>query len=106
MGNGPGLTPRTIGQSGGEATVTLLQSQLPSHSHVLKADSEAPTTNNPANNMLSTGINKQYANQPATIVLNSSSIGPSGGGQPHNNLQPYLVLNFCIALQGVFPARS
>jgi len=101
---GPGLTARTVGETGGEATVTLLQSQVPPHTHSLQATTTA-TTGAPTNNSLAGGASIYHA---ATSPVAMSALDPTpvGGGQPHENRQPYLTLNFIIALQGIFPARS
>ena len=110
-GQGQGLSNYSIGETGGTASVTLLQSQLPSHSHALNAFAgRGPAAGeSPTSTVLTTsGTDEVYdttvPQSPPT--LNPATIGPTGGGQPHNNLMPYLAINFCIALQGVYPARS
>jgi microcystin-dependent protein len=108
-GQGPGLSFRELGESGGADAVTLLQSEIPAHSHSLAAanfpaDIQAPTPNVAI--ARSSGGNAYQANVSQNLVqMNASTLAPSGGDLPHNNLQPYLTLNFCIALQGVFPPR-
>lgn len=107
-GQGPGLTDRRVGQSGGTPTVTLLTSEMPAHSHVPNA-STAPTQGNPEGAVWSNtpglrGTPIYAAN--ADTYMSSMAIGVTGNSQPHNNMQPYLGLNFIIALQGVFPPRS
>jgi microcystin-dependent protein len=107
QGQGAGLQDYFIGQSSGSETVTLLLTELPQHIHNLMADSDnGPDNGNPANAALS---------QPAAIYSSATtpitqfafqSLSPQGGSLPHNNMMPYLTLNFCIALQGVYPARS
>lgn len=108
-GSGAGLTPRNMGDTGGEAAVTLLTTQLPSHTHAIQSAAVA-TTANPANAVLSgaaRGKPPAYASyQGSAVTMSGSAVSTAGGGQPHNNLPPYLALNFCIALQGIFPARS
>ena len=113
-GQGPGLTLHDLGETGGSDTVTLLQSEIPSHSHSLMvkggpADSASPTGEVLAEPFRQVGPVRVKANlfsdQPANVNLSPSAVGTAGGGQPHNNLQPYLTLNFCIALQGVYPSR-
>jgi microcystin-dependent protein len=107
QGNGPGLTPRSVGETGGSQIVTLLQSELPAHSHAFQAIQGAATSTAAAGNLLAVNRNLQpYAAPAATVSLDPSSIGLAGGGGPHNNLQPYLVVMFIIALQGIFPARN
>jgi microcystin-dependent protein len=99
-----------IGQVAGSETVTLTSAQLPAHSHVLQssntAPSVSPTNNLPAATVSAAGTCDIYG--PATARqthLNPASILPDGGGQPHNNIQPYLTVNFIIALNGIFPSQ-
>jgi microcystin-dependent protein len=107
-GQGPGLSLHDLGEAGGNGTVELLESELPSHSHVLRADTDdAADTNVPSPNAslaLSTGGTLYQAAGGA--VLAAQALPPAGGDQPHNNMQPYLTFNFNIALQGVYPPRS
>jgi len=106
-GQGPGLPLYDLGQQGGSATVTLSMAHLPAHSHGIAATSAAADRANPAApNVLATPPDPTYTSQPQTALGHPTTIGAAGGGQPHNNLQPYLVLNFIIALQGVFPPRG
>ena len=112
-GAGAGLTQRVVGETGGDDSVTLLQSEMPAHSHQLNADSDAATATTPANNLWAAGAIPRrgappdfYSNATPNTSLLAGAALPAGGGLPHNNLQPYLVLTFIIALQGVFPARS
>ena len=99
-----------LGQTGGSDTVTLLQSEIPSHGHALRANPQTGDTPAPASNAALARPGTINAFQ-TTIASNlapmaSESLPPAGGGQPHNNLQPYLTVHFCIALQGIFPPRS
>jgi microcystin-dependent protein len=110
QGQGPGLNQRVLGETGGETTVTLLDSQMPSHSHGVKAAASGglPT---PVGNAWGSGLKTAaplYAAPPppAPVQMSGQSLTITGGSQPHNNMPPYLVLTFIIALQGVFPARS
>jgi microcystin-dependent protein len=116
-GQGPGLSVRSVGESGGAATVTLLQTELPSHAHTLVATTTTGTTATSNANQLalaSAGGSKQsagsvavfYSSAGVNTALAPNAIGISGQSVPHNNMMPYLGLNFCIALQGVFPARN
>ncbi len=109
-GQGPGLSLHDLGETGGSDTVTLLESEIPAHSHSVNASSSGGSSNDPTNNVwAATLIGRQgqnsYSNTGGT-TMSGTAIGPAGGDQPHNNLQPYLTLNFCIALQGVYPPRS
>jgi microcystin-dependent protein len=108
-GQGPGLSLYDQGQTGGSETVTLLQSEIPAHAHALRAQ-----TNDPADVAVPNGNaafassdgGSAYAPVTPDVQLASEALAPSGGSQPHNNLMPYLTLNFCIALQGVYPPRG
>lgn len=108
-GQGPGLSLHDLGETGGSETVTLLESEIPSHSHAMRAspddgDLKAPT----AARSLARSINGSVYQSVTTglQMMAPQAITPVGGDQPHNNMQPYLTLNMCIALQGVFPPRS
>lgn len=108
-GQGPGLSPRSLGETGGEENTTLLVTQIPSHNHLLNASSEAGDSSVPTGKVLAnTGaLDKEYRTLgSSTVQLNASSISFTGGNQPHNNLQPFLVLNFYIAVEGIFPSRN
>jgi len=107
VGQGPGLSPYDLGQVGGTETVTLTTAQIAPHPHpanCLNANGNKPGA---INNVWATdlGGNKLYGTTKAAGTMAPNIIGPSGGGQPHNNVQPYLALNYCIALQGIFPQR-
>jgi microcystin-dependent protein len=110
QGDGPGLTPRFLGEFAGEATVTLLQSEIAIHAHTFQAHATrggvAHAT--PANNdalMVSSGGDAYSASAPNTL-MGPQSLTVAGGSQPHNNVMPLLGLNYCIALAGVYPARN
>jgi microcystin-dependent protein len=107
-GQGPGLSLHDLGETGGSETVSLLQSEIPGHNHFISASGADGNTGSPANSKVASGVgvNMYTATQNPLTQLNSSALTPMGGDQPHNNLQPYLTLNFCIALQGVFPPRT
>lgn len=108
-GQGPGLSLRDLGETGGSDTVTLLESEIPSHTHTVQANgAPADLQLAGANRALarSSGGNA-YKTPPAGLEqLAPQAAVPAGGDQPHNNLQPYLTLHFNIALQGVFPPRT
>ena len=109
-GQGPGLSLYDLGQTGGSQTVTLLTSEMPAHSHVLGASVETGTQGSlTANTTISAsfGGTLYQTNTSANLVaMNFQAVSIAGGSQPHNNMMPYLTLNFCIAMQGVFPPRG
>lgn len=107
QGQGPGLSLRDLGETGGEPGVSLLVSEIPAHTHTAKCNSGMGDQYGPAENYWATdaGGNNEYASS-ANDQMASVAVGIAGGSGPHNNLQPFLVLNFCIALQGVFPPRT
>jgi microcystin-dependent protein len=109
-GQGPGLSLHDLGEMSGSQTVTLLQSEIPVHSHGVSAANFPADIQSPNPNVAlarSTGGNayQTVTNQNLTL-MSPQSLAPAGGDQPHNNMQPYLTLRFCIALQGVFPPRG
>jgi microcystin-dependent protein len=109
MGQGPGLTQYFIGETGGEVTVTLLQTEIPQHTHTVACETVGGVDTPVANVWGSGGRGKPPAystTQTPTANMNPLALGLAGGNAAHNNLSPYLGLTFCIALQGVFPARS
>ncbi len=108
-GQGPGLSPHDLGETGGTESVTLLESELPAHTHALNGQGSNSNANDPANAVLARpfgggNLYKTLEGAPLTTMA-GQSLAPAGSGQPHNNLQPYLAVYFCIALQGVFPQR-
>lgn len=107
-GQGPGLANYDLGQVGGQSTMTLLPQEMPVHSHALSASNEIGEDRKATNEAIarSTG-GPLYGPAPGTTVaMSPAAIAPVGGGQPHNNMMPYLALNFCIAMQGIYPPRS
>lgn len=104
QGQGPGLTNRTIGEVSGSETVTLINSEMPMHNHLVNASAGTKLNTTPGGNNL--GGATIYTNAALDSVMDPAMITPSGGSQPHNNMQPYLVINWCIALQGIFPSRN
>jgi microcystin-dependent protein len=103
---GPGLSTYNLGQIGGSETVTLLQSEIPAHAHTLRGNATLGDTPAPAGHPMARYANayQQTVNQ-NLVAMNPAALAPAGGSLPHNNMQPYLTLHFCIALQGVFPPR-
>jgi microcystin-dependent protein len=107
-GQGPGLSLHDLGETGGSETVTLLESEIPAHTHSLNAQGAPADTNVPVGFSIARVIGATPYLPPAgapLVAMSDNALPPAGGDQPHNNMQPYLTLNFCIALQGVFPAR-
>jgi microcystin-dependent protein len=106
-GQGPGMSLHDLGETGGSETVTLLESEIPSHSHNLRVSVQDATTRIVAGQFPATSLGLSlYGPTPGNTTLNPGALTPAGGDQPHNNLQPYLTFYFCIALQGVFPPRT
>lgn len=109
-GQGPGLTPRVQGETGGEPAVTLVLSELPSHNHGAQGTTTHAAATAVQGQVWAAAPNRGenlYAGAAASPVgMSPVAFGAAGGGQPHNNLPPYLGLTFIIALQGVFPPRS
>ena len=120
QGQGPGLSLYDLGESDGSETHVLLSTEIPIHSHMLTADTSFASTADPTNAIYMRGqwnappnsgnVPTYTAQAPNTMIGTSNpnglGIGTAGGSLPHNNLMPYMTLNFCIALQGVFPPRS
>lgn len=102
FGTGPGLSPRALGESSGQENVTLTAGQLPAHTHSVSANTAAPTLGTPAGNFWAQG---NYSANGGSAMA-AGDVSNSGGNQPHPNLSPYLVVNFCIALVGIFPSRN
>ena len=105
-GQGPGLSDHFLGETGGSETVTLLESEIPAHSHSLNAINQSGLLDVPANNALARNSFYNNAGGQTLVPMSVQAIPVAGGSVPHNNMQPYLTLNFNIALQGVFPPRS
>ena len=108
-GQGPGLSLHDLGETGGSDTVTLLRERDPIPPHALRADAiDQADTNTPDPNASLRAVGRRHAvpDRRRTASLSPNALAPSGGDLPHNNLQPYLTLNFNIALQGVFPPRT
>ena len=107
-GRGPGLTSRRLGQELGSSTVIVTEAQMPSHNHTVNvvsqnADSDDPSS---ARTYRNSTPGDAYQTAGAVAVMASETLGNAGGSSAHNNLQPNLVMNFIIALQGIYPSRS
>ena len=109
FGQGPGLSDRSLGEQSGQEAVTLLQTEIPMHSHVPMGGSAAGTTTDPSNAAWAASVGGRtppplYTAPGAPVVM--APAGIAGGSQPHSNMQPYLAITFIIALSGVFPPRN
>ncbi|HEX8692643.1 MAG TPA: tail fiber protein [Longimicrobium sp.] len=106
-GQGQGLSLRDLGEQSGVESITLLQSEIPVHTHVLQAQNTFGNTTAPAGALWARpfGGGNLFKTSGAVVNMSFQMLAPAGGGLPHNNMQPYLALNFCIALQGIFPQR-
>jgi microcystin-dependent protein len=111
-GPGPGLTPRTLGESSGVENVTLISPQIPAHTHALSAHGGPGDSPSPEGAVVAVLVDPNtqqplnlYSSTPTTTMANTA-VGLAGGSQPHTNVQPYLCINFIIALEGIFPSRS
>lgn len=108
-GQGPGLSLHDLGETGGSDMVTLLESEIPAHSHMLMASNEVgdyPTPDGASFSRVTTDNIYQSDTNTNLVSMSDQALAPAGGDLPHNNLQPYLTVSFCIALQGVFPPRT
>ncbi len=111
FGQGPGLSLRDLGETGGGEAVTLLISEIPQHTHqavgvAANGDQASPAGNTWASAHSGPKTKDNIYASAAGATMNAQALAVAGASQPHNNLPPYLVINFCIALQGIFPSRS
>jgi|ERR1035441_2243646 microcystin-dependent protein len=114
QGNGANLSPYVIGQKGGAENVTLLSNQMPMHNHLVNVNNQPGGNPDPTNGILAEGNNgarppiltHNYTTSAATGTLAQTAISIAGGNLPHPNIQPYLTVNFIIALVGIFPPRD
>lgn len=115
-GQSPGAGNCANGQIGGAESVTLLQTEMPAHNHQVMANSNAGTTNNPEGKVPAAAQFQEerdkpiiavnaYADNSSGSIMNSQTLAPAGGNQPHNNMQPYLGMNYIICLEGIYPPR-
>jgi microcystin-dependent protein len=106
-GQGPGLTPRDLGELGGEETVTLLTQAMAAHTHVPNADSGGGNNTSPANNYWAGSTRRDLTYTPTpSSTMSPDAVRTAGNGHPHDNMQPYLAVSFIIALQGIYPPRG
>jgi microcystin-dependent protein len=95
-----------LGENGGEQGHTLLSAEMPMHTHVLNASTTAANNALPGGNLLAPAPQQVYVAGGSLVAMEPSSVTNVGGSQPHLNMQPYLTISFCIALQGIFPSRN
>jgi microcystin-dependent protein len=100
---GPGFA---LAQAGGVETVTLTTSQIPAHNHVPQANSSAGTQSSPAGGVWAQSTLGQFSSATPTLTMAAAALGSSGGSQPHDNMMPFLVINFILSLFGVFPSQT
>lgn len=105
-GRGPGLTARRLGEKLGTETVTLSEAQMPAHSHTVRANTEDGEENTPGADTRVGGAGIFAPGSSAVASMNAGALPNAGGSQAHNNVQPFLTMNFIIALQGLYPSRS
>lgn len=106
QGQGPGLTPRVMGETSGEENHTLINNEMPMHNHLANAFDSDADTGKPSGAALGVTSAATYKVSSPNTQMHPQMIGLSGGNQPHNNMQPYQVINFCIALEGIYPSRN
>jgi len=99
-------TDHQLGQKSGEETHTLSANEMPQHTHVVNANTGVGTSDDPTNGFPARAAENTYGALSNAGAMGAGTINNAGGGQAHNNMQPYLALNFCIALQGLFPSRN
>jgi len=109
-GQGAGLTDRFLGESSGSSSVTLLQTEMPNHTHSINAKNTPPPANagtpDPSVVLARSSGGTAYTAASGVTMMHPNATGVSGSSFPHNNMMPYLTLNFCIALQGIYPPRG
>ena len=104
---GPGLSPYSLGQQGGQETVTLSQNQMPAHSHTALASNTEASAVTPEGTVWAKKERvTMYAPGAPNVAMGAGAIAPAGGSQPHENMPPYLGVNCIIAMQGIFPSRN
>lgn len=111
QGQGPALSNRILGETGGEQSVTLISSEMAGHSHALEGVAAAGDRTTPSGNLLAEARRQKfatdlYASSAGSSPSTGADLSATGGGAPHNNMPPYLTLNFLVALTGIYPTRS
>jgi microcystin-dependent protein len=106
QGQGPGLSNYSIGQVGGTESETLLVQQMPAHTHLVQASTEDATSSQPGGKVPAAVGGGAYGGPATDATMAPNMIAMTGGSQPHNNVSPYLTMNWCIALVGIFPSRN
>lgn len=105
-GTGQGLTPRTLGEMAGEENHTLISTEMPAHNHQARCNNSGAASGRPEGAVPGVSGSAIYDSASDGTAMNAQMITPAGGSQPHNNMQPYTVVNFIIALEGIFPPRN
>ncbi len=105
-GQGPGLSSYVLGQSAGSETVTLTQGQFPAHTHAAQAQSAAGNQPAPGGGIWAASGLNQFSANPPSAGMSPAAIGPAGGSLPHDNMMPFQVVSFIIALEGIYPAQN
>jgi microcystin-dependent protein len=95
-----------LGQRAGEEAHTLISQEMPQHSHIVTASNDPADLGTPVSNFFANAGGNLVYSGTINTTMNAASVSPVGGNQPHENMSPYLVLNFCIALQGIFPSPN
>lgn len=106
QGQGPGLSDRTIGEVGGTEGVALVQQEMPAHNHGISASVANATSKSPANAVPAFAENAVYGPFDNSGGMADGMCKPAGQGRPHYNMEPYLVINWCIAVEGIYPSRG
>lgn len=108
QGTGPGLSSYALGAKAGSETITLAPTQLPAHNHAMLASMDSAQTANPQNNLLAASTVSFYsaADSSKLVSMAPTMVASTGGSQPHNNLMPFLCVNYIIALQGIYPTQN
>jgi microcystin-dependent protein len=109
QGQSPGTSVYYVGEDGGTPAVTLGTGEMPAHNHGFNVSTRPAKARQPGGQMLAVGVGPLMYNtvqQPTTMLDPQNAVGPAGSNLPHNNMMPFLTLNFCIALQGIYPPRT